>query len=326
MRFDHRHARLASLAVIGAAVFGLSSWQWPFGQPKQTGLIGVVHETEIRIAPELGARLQSITVSAGQQIRAGEVIATLSSPETTAAVQQARAAAAKARADRQNTYAGLRQEEVNISEQNVHIAQANVAQAEQEFERVQNLAKHEVSTQQQLEEDTATLNKAKANLASLQATLLMNRNGPTLEERAIADAAVGLADAVTRDNEATLAKTSLVAPVDGRVATVIANPGEILSPGQATMTLYADKGRFATFVVREDDLRGLTIGSEVSLLTSTDRTIAGKVTELVPLGAFATWKAARAVGDHDLNSFLLRVDPTDDSDAMEPGMTVWIKR
>ena len=198
--------------------------------------------------------------------------------------------------------------------------------AEQEFERVQNLARHDVSTQQQLEEDTATLSKAKANLASLQATLLMDRNGPTLQERAIADADVGLADAVTRDNEATLAKTSLVAPVDGRIATIIANPGEILSPGQSTMTLYADKGRFATFVVREDDLHGLSIGSEVSLLTSTDRTIAGKVTELIALGEFATWRAARAVGDHDLNSFLLRVDPVGDSDAMEPGMTVWIKR
>lgn len=325
MRFDPRLRRFASLAVIGVAVFGLSSWEWPFGQTKQTGLIGVVHETEIRIAPELEARLQSIPVQAGQQVRAGEVIATLSSPETSAAVQQAKAAAAKARADRQNIYAGLRQEEVNISEQNVSIAQANVALAEQEFERVQNLAKHDVSTRQQLDEDTATLDKAKANLASLQATLSMNRTGPTVQERAIADANVALADAATRDYEATLAKTSLVAPLDGRIATVIANPGEILSPGQSTMTLYADKGRFATFVVREDDLHGLTIGSEVNLLTSTDRTVAGKVTELVPLGAFATWKAARAVGDHDLNSFMLRVDPVD-SDAMEPGMTVWIKR
>ena len=154
-----------------------------------------------------------------------------------------------------------------------------------------------------------------------------DRNGPTLQERAIADAAVGLADAVTRDNEATLAKTSLVAPVDGRIATIIANPGEILAPSQSTMTpLYADNGRFATFVVREDDLHGLSIGSEVSLLTSTDRTIAGKVTEMIALGEFATWRAARAVGDHDLNSFLLRVDPVGDSDAMEPGMTVWIKR
>lgn len=326
MRFEHRRARLASLAVIGVAVFGLSSWEWPFRQPKQPGLIGVVHETEIRIAPELNARLRNIPVSADQQVRAGEVIAVLSSPETSAAVQQARAAAAKARADRQNTYAGVRQEEVNIAQQNVGIAQANVKLAEQEFERVQNLARHDVSTQQQLEEDTATLSKAKANLASLQAALLEDHNGPTIEERAIADAAVGLADAVTRDNEATLAKTSLVAPVDGRIATIIANPGEILSPGQSTMTLYADKGRFATFVVREDDLHGLSIGSEVSLLTSTDRTIAGKVTEMIALGEFATWRAARAVGDHDLNSFLLRVDPVGDSDGMEPGMTVWIKR
>jgi HlyD family secretion protein len=311
---------------MGSIIFGLSSWQWPFGQPKQTGLIGVIHETEIRIAPELEARLRSVPVSAGQQVRAGQVIAVLSSPETSAAVLQARASAAKARADRQNTYAGLRQEEVNISEQNVRIAQANVALAEQEFERVQNLAKHDASTRQQLDEDAATLSKAKANLASLQATLLMNRNGPTLQERAIADAGVGLADAVTRDNEATLAKISLLAPVDGRIATIVANPGEILSPGQSTMTLYADKGRFATFVVREDNLRGLSVGSEVNLLTSADRTITGKVTELIALGEFATWKAARAVGDHDLNSFLVRVDPVGDSDAMQPGMTVWIKR
>ena len=47
--------------------------------------------------------------------------------------------------------------------------------------------------------------------------------------------------------------------------------------------------------------------------------------ELRPLGEFATWRAGRAVGDHDLNSFLLRLDPIDPKDeGLQPGMTVWL--
>ena len=42
------------------------------------------------------------------------------------------------------------------------------------------------------------------------------------------------------------------------------------------------------------------------------------------LGDFATWRAARAVGDHDLNTFAVRADPLDHVDGLEPGMTVWI--
>ena len=47
-----------------------------------------------------------------------------------------------------------------------------------------------------------------------------------------------------------------------------------------------------------------------------------RVTELRPLGEFATWRAPRAVGDHDLNSFRLRLDPVEAEDKLQPGMTV----
>ena len=50
------------------------------------------------------------------------------------------------------------------------------------------------------------------------------------------------------------------------------------------------------------------------------------VTELVPLGPFATWQAERAIGDHDRNTLRLRLDPQGDATAFEPGMTVWLIR
>jgi hypothetical protein len=42
------------------------------------------------------------------------------------------------------------------------------------------------------------------------------------------------------------------------------------------------------------------------------------------LGAFATWQAERAVGDHDRNTLRLRLDLKDDPTGFELG-TVWVE-
>ena len=68
----------------------------------------------------------------------------------------------------------------------------------------------------------------------------------------------------------------------------------------------------------------MTIGKTVALTVQDGRQIDARVTELRPLGEFATWRAARAVGDHDLNSFRLRLDPKGSAEGLEPGMTVWL--
>ena len=52
--------------------------------------------------------------------------------------------------------------------------------------------------------------------------------------------------------------------------------------------------------------------------------VSAKVSEMRGLGDFATWRAARAAGDHDLNTFAVRADPVDAAPGLEPGVTVWI--
>lgn len=63
----------------------------------------------------------------------------------------------------------------------------------------------------------------------------------------------------------------------------------------------------------------------VTAVALTGRRIAARVMELWPLGEFATWRDARAVGGHDLNSFRLRLDPVAAADGLQPGMTVWLR-
>jgi HlyD family secretion protein len=318
------------LAVLGVAVgVGLATAfvfrPWEASRPPAP-IIGVAHQTEILIAPDVNGRMTSFRVAAGQAVRKGDILAVLSNPDLAAAVEGAKADLATARANQANVDVGVRKEEIDAGAQNVQIADANLAFAQQQYARAATLASKGFASRQQLDESTATFAEDQAALEQAKAVDTEDRAGPTAEERAIARTNVAYAEAALADAEASLAKTTLVAPVDGVVSLLVANPGEIISPGQPIMTLEAANERWFTFTIREDFLRGLTIGSPVRLLTANGDRIDAKVTELRPLGEFAVWRAARAVGDHDLNSFLLRADPAGEVRSAEPGMTVWIDR
>lgn len=300
--------------------------RWTPQSPEAAQILGVVRETEIHISPEISGRLASFRVAPGQKVRKGDVLAALDSPELTASVEEAKAAAATAAADRDNVFAGVRKEEVDRSAQDVQIAQANLSLAQQQYARAAALASKAFASKQSFDESAAALKRAQANLALSEAVYAQNKAGPTSEERVSAKAKVALAEATLARVQAKLAKTMIAAPVDGVVGLLVAEPGEAISPGQSIMTLEAGRERWFTFTIREDHLKGLRIGAPLTLVTARGEQISAEVAEMRPLGEFATWRAARAVGDHDLNSFLVRADPTAPAEGLEPGMSVWINR
>jgi multidrug resistance efflux pump len=322
------NARGRTFAILGLAVVILggaaAGFRFETQRKPRPPLIGVVHETEIRIAPEISARLASLPVKPLQPVRKGEVIAKLSSPEIAASLAEARANAESARANLANVEAGVRQEERDTAAQNVAIADSNVTLAKEQFARVSTLAAKNYASKQQFDEDAAALSEAQASLVLAKAALAQSQAGPTKEELAVAQSQVALALATVADLDAQLAKTTLTSPVDGIARLLVAEPDEAISPGQPVLTLAVAGDRWFTFTIREDRLRGVTIGSKLALRTAAGDRFEAKVTELRPLGEFAVWRAARAVGDHDLNSFLLRADPIGPTPKLEPGMTVWI--
>jgi HlyD family secretion protein len=84
--------------------------------------------------------------------------------------------------------------------------------------------------------------------------------------------------------------------------------------------------QWLSFNAREDLLHGLTVGAKVDVARPGGQPTPAIVTELRPLGSFATWQAERAVGDHDRYTLRLRLDPERDAGTFEPGMTVWLVR
>ena len=310
-----------SLLAAGAGAYLL----WVRGKPAP--IVGVVRTTQIRVAPEVGGQLATIKVHKGDTVRAGDVVAELSAVELTASVAQARAALAAATADRNNVYAGVRAEQIASLAAEIAKAKSRLEYAEQQLSRTATLARTDTATQQaldQAENDAAT---ARADVAEAEANHAAAVAGPTREERAIADVQVKAAAAALAVLERRLAKTSLHAPADGIVSVIVAEVGENISAGQPVLVVDETGKRWFSFNAREDLLHGLTVGAALDVARSGAQPIMpAVVTELLPLGPFATWQAERAVGDHDLNTLRLRLDPQGDASGLEPGMTVWFNR
>jgi HlyD family secretion protein len=320
-----RATRIIALGaiVVAGGVGGYFLWRPEPAPP----VVGVVRATEVRVAPEVGGQLDAIKVKKGDRVRAGDIVAELSALELTAAVVQARAALDAASANRDHVYAGVRAEEIEALAAEIAKAKSRLAYAEQQLERTAYLARTDIASQQSLDQAQNDAASARADVAEAQANYDAAKAGPTKEERAIADAQVKAAASALGVLERRLDKTILRAPADGVVSVIVAEVGENVRAGEPVLVIAETGKQWLSFNAREDLLHGLTVGAKVDIARpGAPQPTPAIVTELRPLGSFATWQAERAAGDHDRNTLRLRLDPQGDPSAFEPGMTVWIVR
>jgi len=311
----------AVLVAAGVATYLLLPPQVP------ARIVGVVRTTEIRIAPEVAGQLASIKVHKGDRVRAGDVVAELSAEELIAAVTQARAALDAAKASRDNVYSGVRAEQIAVLAAAIAKAKSRLAYNQMQLTRTSTLARSYFASGQNLDQATNDVATARADIAEAEANHAAAVAGPTREEKGIADAQVRAAAAALAVLERHLGKTVLRAPADGVVSVIIAETGENIHAGEPVLAIAAAGQQWLSFNAREDLLRGLTVGSTVPVARAgASGTTQAVVTELRPLGSFATWQAERAVGDHDRNTLRLRLDLPQDANLFEPGMTVWFNR
>ena len=315
------------LAVFGLVLIALGAGGYALWRSKDSAtLVGVVRTTEIRVAPEVSGQLATINVQKGGRVQSGDVVAQLSAIELSAAVVQARAVLDAASAQRDHVYAGVRAEEVAALASAIDKAKSGLDYAQSELSRKAQLVPSYAASQQELDQAETDVATARADVADAQANHAAAIAGPTREERAIADAQVKAAAAAVAALERRLEKTTLRAPADGIVSVIVAEVGENVSAGQPVLAIAAADKQWLSFNAREDMLHGLTVGDKVEVARAGGKPMPAMVTELTPLGPFATWQAERAIGDHDRNTLRLRLDPEGDPTGLEPGMTVWLNR
>ncbi|WP_287878563.1 MULTISPECIES: efflux RND transporter periplasmic adaptor subunit [Acidovorax] len=176
-------------------------------------------------------RVAQVRVREGAQVRQGEVLVQLESDELRAALAQAVASERQAQA----RLAGLRSSGRRAAQAARAQADATLQAASASLARVQQLVADGFYSPAQLDEARRAVDVARAQQRNAQAQIDANADAGT--DVAQAQAQLALAQAATVAAQARLAQATLVAPSEARVLVRAVEPGQIVQPGKALLSL-----------------------------------------------------------------------------------------
>ena len=236
--------RLVFAGLVLAVVVTGSTW-WLVRSPsaaavavKATALVRTL-QFSARVATvsrvELGAtvtgRVLDVAVAEGAAVQQGDVLVRLESAELQAAVDQARAGELQAAA----RVAGLRSTGRSSVRAGLASADSALLAAQAEWRRTQDLVAQGFLSPARLDEAQRALTVAQAQQDNARAQRAANTDDGT--DVAQAQAQLALARAATQSALARLAQATLRAPADARVLTRAVEPGQIVQPGRALLSL-----------------------------------------------------------------------------------------
>jgi HlyD family secretion protein len=216
--------------------------------------------SRVDVGSTLTGRVLLVAVDEGAQVRQGEVLVRLETDELRAALAQAQASERQAAA----RLAGLRSTGRSSAQAAVAQADSVLAAALADLQRTQSLVARGFLSAARLDEARRAADVARAQQASARAQLAANAEQGT--EVVQAQAQVALAGSATAAAQARLAQAVLTAPADARVLARLVEPGQIVQPGHALLSLALAGPLQLVAQVDERYLEQLQVGQTASVL------------------------------------------------------------
>lgn len=285
---------------------------------------GEIDATRVDVAPKLTGRVLKQLVKDGSQVKAGDALLLLDSPEMEARVQQAGAALAQARAVQEKAHNGSRDEELRQAETSHAEAVAALRVARQTYDRVRRLYADKAISAQNLDEAKSQFAIAREREERAAAALAMHRSGSRAEDIEAADARVAQAEAVLAEALATGEDRQLSSPLDGEVSKVLVRRGELVTPGYPVVSLVDLSDIWVVVQLREKYLSHVRMGEIFTGVVPAlgEKEVQFRVSYISPLGDFATWRATNNSGSYDMKTFEIHGEPVEPVPGLRPGMSV----
>jgi HlyD family secretion protein len=199
---------------------------------------GRLEATQVDVAAKYPGRLATLKVDEGDEVTAGQVVGTISSPETEAQLRAAQAQLLKAK-------------------QALAAAVASIAQRKSEldfsradYQRAKMLVERGNISVQVVDQRRNRMEQAEAGYVSANA------------ERDEAESAIKSAQADVDRLQAILADLVLLSPRSGRVQYRLARAGEVIAAGQRVLTILDLKDVYMTIYLPADVAGRLMLGDE----------------------------------------------------------------
>ncbi|MBV8629942.1 MAG: efflux RND transporter periplasmic adaptor subunit [Silvibacterium sp.] len=299
---------LGILALIGLAWYLLST-----DRSGDLQLIGTVDANEVVVSSRIPGRIQKLLVDEGDDVKTGQLLATIESEDLAAATTAAKASTLSQQyklaemSDTERQTRGSTSSQVINAEAQLRSAKAALAQAQANFEHQQAdttrtvaLAKQGVMSEQARDEAITSLNAAKAavdaaqeNVSAAEASVRLARANMIQAEAAAKTVAATRSDvqnaqALLNQAQVTLGYSQIVAPVSGKVNVRAARQGEVVTAGTPIVTITDLTQTWIYAPLPETEADTVQVGDNLRVVMPSGTNIQGKVIAKSAEADFAT--------------------------------------
>jgi len=297
---------------------------------------GHVEATEVRLAPDAGGRVLTLSVKEGDRVQPGQVVLTLDTRDVALAIDRAKAEHAAASAQLRLVQAAARPEDVRQAESQIATARAEQSAAASELTASeQDLARFETllaanSGSRKQRDDAATrrdiardrVTAAQSRVRTAEEALARVRAGARREEVDAARARIDVVSAQITALEKNLGDATLTSPVGGLVTEKLVEVGEMIGP-RAPALIVVDLDRaWADVFVPEPVVPLLRMNQPATLFTDAGGAgIAGTITYISPKAEF-TPRNVQTAEERSKLVYRIRISVDNKEGILKQGMPV----
>ena len=283
----------------------------------------VVSIDSVNLSPKTTGRLSVLPVEPGDEVKAGQILASMDTGSLQAELEQMQALLAQSQADYAKVVAGNRAEDIRQAEAQLASAESRMELASTQLARYQMLADRGAISQNDLDHYTNEARNANANLQETQEHLAAIVSGSRPEDIAAAEAAVAAAEAQVAIIQTQIEEASIRAPFDGVVTHTYATIGAIVTPtttasatasATSSSILALSSGLEVEVDVSEANIGQVAVEQVVEIVADAfpNQTFQGRVKRIAP----------EAVIENNVTTFQVLVELLSGQDALRSGMTV----
>jgi HlyD family secretion protein len=295
-------------------------------RPEETLIQGEAEAAEYRVSGKVPGRVEMYLFDEGEQVKKGDTLVIIYSPEVEAKKAQALAAREMAEAVNEKAHNGAQREQIAGAYELYQKAKAGEEIYRKSYERVQRLFDKGVVSAQKRDEVEAQYKASVATVRAAKSQYDMALAGARKEDKAAAEAQVARVDGILKEVAAAEAERYLLSPCDGEVSEKFPKVGELVGQGSPVMSIVDLTDVWFTFAVREDMLGKFSMGSTVTVKIPAlgDDKYPVVVTHLKAMGTYATWRSTQQNGGYDVRTFDVKCRPIADIPGLRPGMTALV--
>jgi HlyD family secretion protein len=337
-----------AVPLVVAAALGVGVYWYLHRRPSELVLTGVVTTNDVIVSPQIGGQISRLLVSEGDAVKKDQLIALIAPDELRADTSyyaqsaqglsdQVSQAEAALRYQQQQMGDQIKQAEANVAatEAQQAAAAADVESTRATFERTQNLAKQNVASGQELDQARTAYQAAAAKLdavkkqvdAARAAVALARSNAEQVAMRRSALLANRHQEAAAAAQKAKadvrLAYTEIHAPIDGIVDVRPVRIGEVVTPGQAVVTLINPDDLWVRADVEETYIDRIRLGDQLTVRLPSGDERQGTVFYRGVDAGFATQRDVSRT-KRDIKTFEIRIRCDNKDRRLAVGMTAYV--